>query len=446
LIEDAGLIIKNPTKRETWVGSGSWRFGKGLAGYTYDNRKITITFEIVGDDLDDVCDKKTQILKLIEDARDSQINGLASPVYLEYQIDTATNPVYFDVVDGELEIPEDLMSVAGLGWYKGGGQRSIKGFILDLICKPFARGTEVQIVTNQSVSPTDDTTYTNYVSWSASAIDGDVPGPLRIRFQNTSTQQMRDFWVGLRDHGTPSSWSYNVLEGEDATNDSSYTTLTNSSYSNGSALQYTANGNDQMLCHWTIPDTAASSVINLRGRVRVILLGSFSASGDQVWLTHRKYITDYAIYPRAINATAGTTALDLGVIDLMAWGIEPGQGAGYSELSLWVKGTNGASITIDALLMIPAEDYKFRKWRWIGYYLPQNYYMEDIARYNQLAFGTDYKSFTAEPSGLPIHAAPGNDGRLYFTWLGSTGSWSITSTAQINVWHTPYYLDIRGTS
>jgi len=451
LLEDGGLEITNPTKREMWSGSGAWRFGRELASFAYDNRKIRITFEIVGDDRDDILDKKTALVNLIELARDSQIRSLATPVYLKYQLDNTTNHVYFDVLDGELTLPLNIMSLEALSWTVGSGQPSIKGFSLELTCKPFARGEAVQLVSGTTVYPVDDTSRNNYVSWNGSAVKGDIAGPLTVRFLNTSSgipnTDIYGVWMGLRDHGTPSNWTYNVLEGEDATWVGSTTPYSDANYSGGSAYGVTiASTDDYRMCHWDIPDTTAANVIDLRGRVRVIALGYFPQSA-QFWITMRKWITDYVIYPRAIPGVYGSVYVcDLGVIDLLAWGIEPDQGAASVELTLWTKlATAGQSVRVDALYMIPAEDYKFRSWKWMGYRQLTSTYMEDIGISNQLAYGVTFKAFTAEPSGLPIHATPGNDARLYFTWYTPTGSYYGNGTASVYVWHTPYYVDLRGT-
>jgi hypothetical protein len=51
-----------------------------------------------------------------------------------------------------------------------------------------------------------------------------------------------------------------------------------------------------------------------------------------------------------------------------------------------------------------------------------------------------------EPSGFPIFVKPGQNTRLYFLVCSGTGGYDRSYGNNVTVYHTPYYLDVRGSS
>ena len=269
LLEDGGLSIEQPQPKSIWAGRTTATHGRRLTSSAYDNRRVTITFEIVGTTRANILDKQQDIISILENAKRRQMYNTAMAVTLEYKVDNATASVYFDVLSGELRIPDDFMSLEKQQWMKG-SQYTVKGWVLELMCKPFARGAEVNIVSSQTVYAIDDATYNNYVSWSGSAILGDVPGPLRIRYQNTYTTAAQDLYVGLRDMGTLASFPH-VLESADAT-------LLQGGSMGGSTATWSSIATGE-LAYWTITPISG---LTYKGKVRVIGVTESTAFDDDV--------------------------------------------------------------------------------------------------------------------------------------------------------------------
>lgn len=450
-LEEGGLVIDTPDKKQTWSGSNVWRQGRTLAKHAFENRDIEIVFEIGGSSWDGILNARTAINRLLEKARDAQLRGLNSPVYLQYQLDTATYPVYFDVLDGELELPKDIMSLEKLGWTKCGTDKVLKGCELKLECKPFARGTETIIVSAQSIENADDTSRDSYVSWSGSSIDGDVPGPLRVQYARNyvDSDLYSVYWAGIRDRATPGSM-IRVLEIEDA--DSLYGSPSSQGPSNVYSGTYQKSwtgvpaNTDTEVAKWNISST--SSPENYSGRFRVLLVGS-SLGTSYLWGIRMKFlVTTLRTYPWRTSGSGGVDILDLGVIELPPWNVDDDQNAGAFSISLYGRFPSTATFALDAIYLVPADDYKFRKWRFRGYHQSNNTVIEDIGVRDQVHYldSAVYPTGILDSFGLPLHATPGQNGRLYILIMSDTGTYDAQWAGQVTVYHTPYYLDIRGSN
>lgn len=442
-LADGGLRIRFPRKKQTWSGQNLWSMGKTLTAHAYDNRTIEIEFEIGGTTWDNIFDMRGSINLLLDSARQAQLYGNVASVYLEYQVDSTTGPVFFDVLDGDLIVPEDLMSLEKLTWKKGASSQFVlKDIRLVLQCKPYARGAEVQIITSESIENTDDGTYDNYVDWAAADVNGDVPGPLRIRIKNTynDSARMGTYYVGLRDVGTPSSW-VGVYEAEDGTGG---TPAAHADYSDGNAVTFSQTTTDNdVLMYWDMAATATP--IEVVGKFRAIGIGTFHTECKYSLRASYAGLTTLHQYPQKRPWTSGH--IDFGVIDMLPWNIGIDQSSGSWRLHVYSQpdDVGAKATTIDALVLIPADDYKYRKLAYKGYYAQYNAYTEDIGIRDQVAHGSTSKVMIVDFSGLPIHAKPQQAGKLCFLTLGSGGGWTRSLyTSDIDVWHTPYYLDVRG--
>ena len=451
-LADGGLLIKIPSKKQTWSGSNVWRQGRTLAKHSYENRDIVITLEIGGSSWDDILNERGTIYRLLDRARDSQLRGFGSSVYLRYQVDTTSNYVEFDVLDGELKLPKDLMSVEKLNWEKCGGDSVLKECQLTLICKPFARGNEAQLVNFVEVDNADDSARNNYVSWNASAVDGDVPGPLRITHNRNYVDggiRFSKYWIGLRDSAVPANMIH-VLEAEDADSYSGSPTQSgsNSSYSGNYTMQYSgiSADTDHKLATWEIGNK--SSPMDHAGRFRVLLVGLGIDANSLFSIRTQFELTPLRQYPWRTAGSSPGGITDLGIIELPPWALEDGQPSGYYDIVLMGRFPATAAFDVDALYLIPAEDYKLRIWDWRGYHQQQGMIVEDSGTRDQVYYkaATLYPVGIIDYYGLPIHATPGQDARLHFLWNNGVGFYDADYTAQISVYHTPYYLDIRGTN
>lgn len=467
LIEDGGLRIERPRIRELWSGGGLPSIGKVLSEVYYENRDIELIFETVGDDRDEIADQMTSIVRLLSQARNSQTRPESvAGVYLEYQIDTLTNPVYFDVLSGNLELPSNIMSVEALGWGKG-SQDTVKGIRLELTCKPLARGAEVTIINGSECENTDDGRYDNYLAITGSDINGDVPGPTRIRiFSGASSGENRTpIWVGIRDSGTLSSYT-SILEAEDGTYATHGGSLSSKSVNfsgdsgdetGGYAVNYTlTTSSEQVLCEWSLSEGIAQTY---KGRVRAIAVGSFS---NEVQYRLKYYYGGTSPYmykewpwyrPEYDYHVSSNYALDLGVVDLVPWDIRYGE---YGSPRVFMfealpDDATSKSVRFDAIIFIPAEDYKFRKYK-----APDNYGatstgvgieddgIRDRVRRLETAGTTSFRH-SMDQWGLPIHLEPGTDARLYVLGLDEGALFKPGTDYGIYLYHTPLYYNIRGT-
>lgn len=445
-LEDGGLFIGHPPEKSTWSGTRSATHGRRLSNKVYDNRTIKIRFEIGGTTKSNILDKQQTIHRLLENAVERQIYNTAYEVYLEYQVDTTSGSIKFTVVSGELAPPDDFMSLEKQTWEKAGGY-TVKGWELTLVCNPFGYGAESQIVTSDTIRNIhDDTPYVNYVSWSGSSIKGDVDGPLRIRFKNLNAVQTNRLYSGLRDIGTPSNFLH-VLEavtpGVGDPYYGVYTTTHDQSGSDQSPAWYWSSPTTGSIISWSI---TPGSGIDFKGKVRVIAVTdySISMSSNTYYLSVEQ--SDIGIVketPYVTGGGANNNVMDLGVIDLDPSGTPPEYYGDDWTLRLKIADSSPNACSLRALLLFPAKDYKYRAYDLAP--IAQNETLEDIARHEVVGVGTTTKRMSVEPKGFPIHAKPGSSARLYFTQQQQTNSdWSGSYQATIDVWHTPYYLYVRG--
>lgn len=438
-LADGGLLIEHPPEKEIWAGRTSATQGRRLTEKTYDNRRITIQFEIAGSTKSNIFNLQQDILQLLDVARDRQIYNMGYEVTLEYQVDTTSSSVKFVVVDGRLSPPEDFMSVEKQTWQKGSGY-TIKDWRLELVCEPFAFGAEAQLVNAQSVDNIHDSDDDNYVSWSGSSVNGDVPGPLRVRFTSGNVSSLNKMWVGLRDYGTPANFLH-VLGAIEPTSGQPYYGDYSVAYTGTPATS----GNSKVWSSWTAaPITwtiTPSSGLDFKGKVRAVAVTDHasSLSGNTYYL--RVSSPTYGVIRETPYVTSNSNAtLDLGVIDLDPSGMPPEYYGDDWTLALFVAGGSG-TFSLRALMLFPAQDYKFR---WYNPYISTASTFEDIGRYDIAARGTTSRERILSTKGFPLHAAPGKDARLYFTFATAATTWLETYYGTVSVWHTPYYLYVRG--
>lgn len=478
LIEDGGLHIERPRKKTTWTGGYIGYSGMSAIGEIYENRKITLTFEVVGDDYDDVANMLTSIVRLLRQSLERSMYPDKVPqVYLKYQIDTLSNPVYFDVITGNMELPPNIMSLEALSWVKG-SQQTIKGFELELVCKPLARGAEVLVASgDETIANTDDGYYNNYLALSGSSIDGDVPGPLRVLVLGYDqggggNKIYNPLYMGVR---TRYNASYNsVLEAEDG-NYTAYGGILSSQStalsgdtgggSGGYAVTNTLTTTDKTnLYHWRIEFTEGQYT---KGKVRALAVGSFSADARYRLINY--YPSSISIEfnrfqwlrpPDDYTSTLTTNHMfDMGVVDLMPYNLEYGDSNLYSYLIFQTMSDSASSTStrLDAIILIPAEDYRYRKLTSSpgeGIQDEENGFedvgIRDTARqvFDNIVFGVgSYHLVGMElaTEGLPLYADPGVDARIYFASRLSNYLYDPSWLYSIAVYHTPLYYNIRGT-
>jgi len=141
IVRIGGLEMPPPKVNAEYVAS-PYADGARLAASRYENRTITIHCKIIGTSLADLQTNIRTIQRILNDARERVLLGYGTKYYLEYQWgDTANQSVFFDILRGDLVLPNDYFSAL----------LRYKYYILDaqivLTCKPFGRYTNQTIGT-----------------------------------------------------------------------------------------------------------------------------------------------------------------------------------------------------------------------------------------------------------------------------------------------------------
>jgi len=464
LLADGGLLIERPNISEEWSGNRTPYSGGEVVSFVYNNRTVSVTFEIVGDTWDDILDEKTGISKLIDQARMSYSNpGTLRKVYLKWQLDTASKPVYFDVLSGSISSPDDIMSLEKLTWMKG-SQISLKECTMSLTCKPFARGDQVTLVNGTDIDNTTDSfPRVNYVTITGSNVLGDVPGPLSFKLtENTSSYgNLSKFWYGLRENYTGFT---NILEAEDMTIGLSGTPTTGADFSGATVAA--GDGTTVAWSNKVLSTTTGDQVLSYdfssndngyeqAGNVRVFLVGDLQFQNKiQFQLSIYYGSGDEIRFPwvRPLDNSFGMAQVcDVGVISLTPSMIEYGEGVGGFDIRIYARADTSDAVwfSIDAIFLMPTDEGKYRH---VvdpnGYGLSETYGrsihddgVNDIVRGYYTGSGNYLKALTKY--GAPIHITPGVNSRIYFLAL-QPPDYEAWKTYKVYVYHTPYYYDVRG--
>ena len=129
------FLAPPPRARLSLSGSSFFRDGQDLQAIAYENRPVRVGIQVIGSSDDNLIANVQQVEEMLRRAREFGAKGLGSQVQLKYQWDGATNPVYFNIIHGELDLgPTALSSMLLLN-------TRIVGAVVNLVCEPFAVGT-----------------------------------------------------------------------------------------------------------------------------------------------------------------------------------------------------------------------------------------------------------------------------------------------------------------
>ena len=138
-VREGGLNMPPPVVDAAFIGNPAYP-GDRLSRSRYRNRIITLTVKVYGSSLNDLKTNIRSINRLLNDAQERVLLGYGSQVYLEYQWgDTADQSTFFDVLRGDLILPDDHLSRALSGSYY------VLNASLRLVCSPFGRYTNQDI-------------------------------------------------------------------------------------------------------------------------------------------------------------------------------------------------------------------------------------------------------------------------------------------------------------
>ena len=155
------------------------------------NRTITILVTVKGADQDTLAQNVQNLVSIVEEARTYTVWEWGRFVTLTIQLDGATNPTVFDVLQGTVRLPDNWLRRAILD------QKWIVGVEVELLCRPYSRSSEAEVLALTTLYNHKDDTHTNMVEITQNSVDGNEVAPARIWLKNTSGQQVKDIILGL---------------------------------------------------------------------------------------------------------------------------------------------------------------------------------------------------------------------------------------------------------
>jgi hypothetical protein len=200
-----GLVMPPPRLRSSYI-TGTFHGGR-LASSYFENRQIVATIKIWGSSLADLKTNVRTIERLLNDARQHTISGYGTGITLEYQWgDSAGESTFFDVLEGELALPNDFLSAALDQFY-------ILNATLSLICKPFGRYTNQDIAT-ATLENEQDSPALNYMDIATAEAYGDVPARMYIKIAQTGATGSQKLWIAKRSgvRSTDALWKQGEAE------------------------------------------------------------------------------------------------------------------------------------------------------------------------------------------------------------------------------------------
>ncbi len=237
-IRDGGLSIEPPKLVPQYVTSAH-ADGDNLITSRYGNRNINLRLMTTGTNLANLKTNIRTVERLLNDAvvyakhpyRKQGLITSSGKVYLELQWgDSAGQSTFFEVVNGNLLMPDDFYSVMLAQKYR-------VDCILRLECKPFGLYTAQDIAQATLYNHDDaDANHNNYMDIATAEAYGDVPAGLYIKMTQTGATGSKKIWVAKR-----SGPRYNDdlwIEGEDETS------VTNVDYNALTANSDVADAND----------------------------------------------------------------------------------------------------------------------------------------------------------------------------------------------------------
>lgn len=139
-------------------------------------RIVSLALDIQGATTDALWANERAIETKLRQAREARgPYGIGSTVTLGVQFKNASNMVFFDVLDGTVEIPPDTITGAHIV------SDMLQGVFLTLVCLPYARGAAITDVVSGTLTNGDGATLYR------AAVPGDAPALTRLTISDVST-------------------------------------------------------------------------------------------------------------------------------------------------------------------------------------------------------------------------------------------------------------------
>lgn len=145
-LEPRGFRAPPPGRRMSMSGASFFRHGQDIVGRVYENRTVEVEFQLRGSAAGTLASKTQDIWKALRKATEYAQQGVGTIVQLKYQWEGADAPVFFNILEGVLDLGDDLHSQYLL---RGTAIRNAR---LTLLCEPFAVGT-TETISNYADDP-----------------------------------------------------------------------------------------------------------------------------------------------------------------------------------------------------------------------------------------------------------------------------------------------------
>lgn len=155
-----GLTAPIPGRRMATGGANLYRHGSDVQERVFENRTVTVTLRIKGTSQDNLISNINSVNGLLERASEYVTSGIGSQVKLRRKWNNATNQLDFHVLDGTLNIGDELSVVHATN-------DVIATATLTLLCEPFAYGAE-ETIENYVADPGFEVSGTALADWTES--------------------------------------------------------------------------------------------------------------------------------------------------------------------------------------------------------------------------------------------------------------------------------------
>lgn len=475
LLENAGFEIRTPRKKQLWGGGTIFSHGESLVSSKYENRKLRITFSITGATRDEFNSNASDLERLLTVARRRAVEQQGNRVELQYQIDGASQVTYFEVIDGTLAFPKNLMSVEQVLQTDSAGRFTVEKFVLELITHPFGfsispvNGSPVEVpLTNGNgtdvtgglavVNHDDsDSGHDNWVEIKAADIadsEQELDTILRLKGNVFIAGRTQKFYIG---HRTGNTDFTHILEDDDADYvNGSPTPTVDTDASGGTYSQVTHADTDgiALLFRW---DLTATEAAKTQGPFRLFGRVTEGASWDEdasYWIRFTlSGVIFLATGKRVKPISSNVEFLDFGTfhlppgfpspaLDPVDEDILPFEIALYGEYDV---GVGTATVNFDYLMLLPLDGgYRVLQFPVLGL-VGDDYVVDDGWEdhvYYMSADADNYKlSF---PVGLlsRIRLIPNQDQRLYIVQESDTKNCQIDRGLDVELFKIPRYTGL----
>lgn len=193
-VQDGGFNIGLIKRERSWGSRRGYFAGKQVVSVVEENREAQVRFRLKGTK-SEVLQKISDINTVLRNARQRYIRGHGNRVELRYQWDGTSNITYFEIYDGELTPPEDILSVGKIhqsdlvGIYDAKLRLVISPYGYKIsprsgspIALPISNGNGSNVTSGLDVYNPWDSNPNDYFEIAGSDVPGDGPGILKTEF------------------------------------------------------------------------------------------------------------------------------------------------------------------------------------------------------------------------------------------------------------------------